>query len=671
MKYRYIQAWILVLFVSCSLGLAQDGDSLDGKRPMEIEDLLALKSLGGIAISPDGGWVAYVVTERDFEENVNNSDLWLVSVHGGAPIRMTYGPKPDDSPQWAPDSSWLAFRSGRGEKPNVWGISPRGGEAWPVTQHETAVGGFRISPDGQSIAFTASEKKSEDQEKQEKERGRPIVWDDHYHDQWTRLWVAPLKDRRSGKARKLPSPGLQVTAAVWSPDSQQIAFGARPSPTLRTYIRGAVYLIDAQAKDDAQPRRVTHMPGGATPVDWSAHHGLIASASGKELGTYNRQLWHIPLPQGEPVSLTAGLDENAGFVAVSSDSLYVEAAKATLRGLYRIPVRQGRAVGDPVALTADRLFYRRFSASKDGALLAFSAESGRQAPEIHVAPSSSMKPRQLTNIHSQVEKFILGEQRVVGWKSRADGEPVEGILTLPVGYREGQRVPLLLIIHGGPSGVSSDSFTPRRGAYPLQVLAGKGYAALQPNYRGSTGYGERFRGLNRGDISGRDWVDIDSGVDELIRQGIADPQRLGVMGWSFGGHHTFWGITQTDRYKAASAGAGANDLISMYSQTDIPQFYHTYLGPKPWEDFELYEERSAYRRVEKVTTPLLIQVGEKDERVPAEQSIQFYVALRSIGKAETQLVVYPGQPHGVRDPRLVRDLLIRNLEWFMRWIPVG
>jgi dipeptidyl aminopeptidase/acylaminoacyl peptidase len=270
-----------------------------------------------------------------------------------------------------------------------------------------------------------------------------------------------------------------------------------------------------------------------------------------------------------------------------------------------------------------------------------------------------------------MEELLLGEQRVVHWRSRADGEPIEGVLTLPVSYREGERVALLLIIHGGPSGVSSNRFSPRRGAYPIQVFAGMGYAVLQPNYRGSTGYGQRFRGLNRGDISGRDWVDIDSGVDAMIDQGIADPDRLGIMGWSFGGHHTYWGITQTDRFKAASAGAGANDLISMYSQTDLPEFYHTYLGPRPWEDFELYEERSAYRNVTKVTTPLLIQVGEKDERVPAEQSIQFYEAVKSIGQVETELVIYPGQPHGIRDPRLVRDLVMRNVEWFTRWIPPG
>jgi dipeptidyl aminopeptidase/acylaminoacyl peptidase len=286
-----------------------------------------------------------------------------------------------------------------------------------------------------------------------------------------------------------------------------------------------------------------------------------------------------------------------------------------------------------------------------------------------VSDASRFAPSRLTTVNPGVADLAFGTQRVVRWKSAADGEEIEGVLTLPVGYREGARVPLLLVIHGGPSGVSSNRFPPIRGAYPIPVFNALGYAVLQPNYRGSTGYGERFRGLNRGDISGRDWIDVSSGVDAMIAAGIADSAKLGVMGWSFGGHHTFWGITQTTRFKPASAGAGANDLISMYSQTDMPEFYHTYLGPRPWEDFELYESRSAYRNVAKVTTPLLIQVGEADRRVPAEQSIQFYEAMKGIGKAPVTLVLYPGQPHGINDPRLSRDLMQRNVEWFSRWVP--
>ncbi len=654
-----------------------EGDT--GPRPMTVEDVLALESVGQVTISPDGRWVAYVVTSRDFEEDRNETDLWVVSTDpdDGPPRRLTYRDGADNAPRWHPEAGWLAFGSDRGEKRQVYGIRPDGGEAWQVTDFETAVGQFRFSPDGSQLAFTSSPEPTEADEELAKTRGRPIVWDSAYTDQWTRLYSAPLENDRMGEATQRSPDSVYVNGFTWGPDSRAIAFGVRPSPVLRTYQLGSVYV---QSESDGPARQVTTMPGGENPVVWRAGVGLIVSGSGHELGTYNGQLWRIPLSDsgeaaGEPVSLTSGLDENAGYVAVTGDELFVQAAHRTGRGLYRIPLEHdGASEGglapssSPEAVTDDARFYSGFSATEDGSLVAFTAENAASPADVYVSTTSDFAPRRLTEMNAHVGDFALGDQRVVAWRSRADGEEIEGVLTLPVGYRDGDQVPLVLVIHGGPSGVSSDRFSATRGAYPIQVYAGLGIATLQPNYRGSTGYGERFRSLNRGDISGRDWIDIDSGVDAMIELGIADPERLAVSGWSFGGHHTYWGITQTDRFAAASAGAGANDLISMYSQTDLPEFYQTYLGPKPWEDFDLYEERSAYRFVENVTTPLLIQVGERDERVPAEQSIQFYEAVRAIGKAPVTLVMYPGQLHGVRAPRLVRDLMSRNVEWLRHWL---
>jgi dipeptidyl aminopeptidase/acylaminoacyl peptidase len=652
----------LIVFGIAGL-LASPASALE-PRVLEVEDVLALASVSNPEISPEGRWVAYVVTRRDFEENINDSDVWVVRTEDGEPVQLTHHKGADNSPRWAPDGTWLAFVSDRGEKTQVYGIRPDGGEAWPVTEWATDVESFRFSPDGARLGFVAKPEKTEDQEAYEKERGRPHVWSDPYADEWSHLWVAPLADGRAQEVERYSPDNLYVSAFVWAPDSQHLAFAGRPSPELRSFRHTSVYVVD-EAGGDARP--VTDMPGGESPVAWTEAHGLIVSGTAQLLGTYNRKLWKVS-PSGEaPVSLTDGLDENAGYVAASEDTLVVEASVRTGRGLVRIDLTSG------VAERADlgSRFQSSFSATRDGSMVAFLAESATEPPNVFVSDVGSPAPKRLTNINTEVDdELVLGEQRVVRWRSRADGEEIEGVLTLPVGYGEGERVPLLLVIHGGPSGVSSDRFSTRRSAYPIQVFAGKGYAVLQPNYRGSTGYGERFRGLNRGDISGKDWIDIDSGVDAMIERGIADAERLGIMGWSFGGHHTYWGITQTDRYQAASAGAGANDLISMYSQTDIPEFYHTYLGPKPWEDFELYQERSAYRNVGEVVTPLLIQVGENDERVPAEQSIQFYEAVRALGKVETELVIYPGQPHGVRDPRLLRDLMLRNVEWFTRLIPV-
>jgi len=659
-----------VLSVILSVALSTGLDAQES-RPITVEDVLALRSLSQISVSPDGQWVAYVVTERDMEEDRQETDVWIVPAAGGPgdARQLTFRPGSDDAPVWHPSGEWLAFSSDREGVRQVYGIRPDGGEAWQVTSHETSVGGFRFAPNGRRLGFVSSPPATEADRELEEVRGRPMVWDSVYTDQWSRLHVAELEEDVAGEGVRWSPDGLHVTSFVWSPDSRAVAFGARSSPVLRTTYYGATYV---QEGAEAEARSVTSMPGGENPVAWDAESGLVVSGTGQLLGTFNRQLWRVPFGADgaapEPVSLTAGLDANANLVHIDGSRLIVSAARRTGATVYRIPLAKGAPAGPPSDLTDGRRYYSGTSMSADGRFLAFTAEDGMTPPDLFITPVDAFRPERLTDLNPQTADLALGEQRVESWRSRAGAEEIEGVLTLPVGYEEGDRVPMVLVIHGGPSGISSDRFNATRGAYPVQVYAGMGFAVLQPNYRGSSGYGERFRGLNRGDISGRDWVDIDSGVDAMVERGIADPARLAVSGWSFGGHHTYWGITQTDRFRAASAGAGANDLISMYSQTDIPEFYHTYLGPKPWEDWDLYEERSAYRHVENVTTPLLIQVGERDERVPAEQSIQFFEAVRAIGKAPTTLVLYPDQPHGVRSPRLQRDLMSRNVEWLKRWV---
>lgn len=669
-----------VLLLAAALVALAGPPGLAGQdRPWTVDDVLGVRSVGAPELSPDGRRIVYAVSHRDMEEDESVSHLRLVPADGSREaIRLTNSPEGERSPAWAPDGSWIAFVSGRDGESQVWGIRPDGGEAWKVTEHPAGVGGFLLSPDGRRIAFTASSEKSDEEKESEELRGRPEVWDSAYASDWTRLWVAELDgERKAGEARLASPDGHQAQGAVWSPDSRRLAWSARPSPALRTYPRADVFVASVPVEGEVGPvRKVSELPGGEGPEEWVDGLGLLVSGSGHELGTYNDQIWLVDVDGGgDPVSLTDAFDYDPSLVAADPDALWLEAYEGTRRRLWQIPLRAGRPTGEPRAVSDDASYYWGFSPSDDRSTWAFVAESNTEPPDVHVVdgvvPGGAFEPRRLTHTNPGAAELAVGEQRVVRWRNRDDGEEIEGVLTLPVGYVEGDVVPLLLVIHGGPAGVSTERFTGRGGAYPIPVFSGMGYAVLQPNYRGSTGYGERFRGLNRGDISGSDWVDVDSGVDFLVAEGIADPDRLGVMGWSFGGHHTYWGITRTDRYRAASAGAGAADLVSMYSQTDIPEFYHTYLGPRPWEDFELYEERSAYRYVERVTTPLLIQVGERDERVPAEQSIQFYVAMKAIGNAPVELVVYPGQPHGVRSPRLQRDLMERNVAWFERWIPAG
>lgn len=640
------------------------------REPATIDRILALRAVSDVELSPDGRWVAYTVSTRDRDANINRSTVWLVATDGGVARQLTRGPRADRSPRWAPDGRWLAFLSDRDSagRSQVFGIEPSGGESWQVTRSARSVTAYRIAPDGGRIAYLAMDTMPTTDKALEKLRGHPLVRDSSYANEWNYVWVATLTDRIASAPRRSSPELLDVTSMEWGPNSRQMAFSAKPGTTLRSSDAAAVYVQDDVG---VEAKQVTTMPGSESVADWSPDLGLLVYGTGQELGTYNRKIFRVPLAGGTPVSLTDQLDEDAVLVRASADMLIVEAAKRTKRGLLRIPLRDGRAAAAPQAISDDREFYTNFSMVRGGDVTAFIAEAGAEAPDVYVSSLARFEPRRLTTTNPELSSIALGEQRVVSWKSAADGELIEGVLNLPIGYTAGTRVPLLLIVHGGPTGVSSDRFPSIRGAYPIAAFNGLGYATLQPNYRGSTGYGERFRGLNRGDISGRDWIDVNSGVDALIAQGIAQPDKLGLMGWSFGGHHTFWGITRTTRFAAASAGAGANDLISMYSQTDMPEFYHTYLGSPPWENFTLYEQRSAYRFVKNVTTPLLIQVGEADRRVPAEQSIQFYEAMKGLGRAPVELVLYPGQPHGISDPRLSHDLMARNVEWFTRWIPVS
>ena len=302
-----------------------------------------------------------------------------------------------------------------------------------------------------------------------------------------------------------------------------------------------------------------------------------------------------------------------------------------------------------------------------GKKTAFILQTPLKPPDVYISGTAKFSPKQLTTTNPQAADFTLGEQEVIRWES-SDGLEIEGILIKPIGYEPGKRYPLLLIIHGGPAGVWSDGYNLRNSRYPTQVFTGQGYAIIMPNPRGSTGYGEKHRRGNWKDLSGKEWDDCNTGVDKVIEMGIGDSDKLGIMGWSYGGHLTFWGIAQTDRYKAGSAGAGANNLISMYSQTDLPGFYSdTYFGFPPWHNYDFYWDRSSLKYVTRVKTPLLIQVGENDARVPKTQSIEYYTALSDL-EVPTQLAIYPRQGHGIREPQLVKDLLQRNVDWFKKWI---
>ena len=296
--------------------------------------------------------------------------------------------------------------------------------------------------------------------------------------------------------------------------------------------------------------------------------------------------------------------------------------------------------------------------------------------EIYVTPTASYRPTRLTRSNPLLDSLSLGQMEPIRWKSK-DGKEIEGILVKPVGFQQGRRYPLLTYVHGGPSGVFTLGFEPQLGSapvpvqagpYPIQVFAGMGYAVFMPNPRGSSGYGKAFRKANFKDWGYGDFQDIMTGIDHLVATGIADGSQLGIMGWSYGGYMTAWTISQTNRFKAASVGAGMPNLFSLHGNTDIPNALSAeYFGATPWKDREVYQRSSAIYFADNIRTPTLIQHGEKDDRVQLSQAWELYRALE-VNDVPREFAVYPRQGHLIIEPKQQKDMLARNLRWFTKWV---
>lgn len=377
---------------------------------------------------------------------------------------------------------------------------------------------------------------------------------------------------------------------------------------------------------------------------------------------------------GRPRTITAEFDNlrtpDADSFAWATDgrALYFVGDERTTRPLFRVPA-QG---GEVEKLTSQDGLHDSLSLSSDGAKLALLRQDPSRPRDVHIVDLKTLDCSRTSVANPQVEGWPLGKVEKLRWKSK-DGVEIEGLLVKPPEFKEGTRYPMLTYVHGGPALQFAQGFSiyppgpVQASRYPVQVLASQGYMIFCPNPRGSAAYGKEFRRKNQRDWGGGDLQDILSGVDHLVEHGMADPERLGLMGWSYGGYMTAYAVTQTNRFKAASMGAGLSNLVSMYGQTDIPEFMEAYFGGPPWDKRELYEQRSAITHISKVKTPVLIQFGEKDERVSPAQGQEFHTALKRLG-VPTDFAMYPRQGHNVIEPKLQRDVLTRNVEWFERWL---
>jgi len=627
---------------------------------------LKLKAVGAPQVSPDGKRVVYIVNEAVMTADKSEfvSQIWLANIATKQNTQLTFGEKSSTNPKWSPDGNWIAFTSNRKDNRNqLYLLSMNGGEAEPLTDGKSGVANFQWSPDGRSIAFTMSDPKTEDEEKNDKGKN-DFRWVDE-NQKLARLYVLAIQKDANGKRepRKLTTANYQVDDFDWSNDGSRIAFSHVKSPLANDWPSSDVDIVEVASGNVSV---LANSPAAESSPLYS-HDGKSIAI----IATDNPPTWPgagfiqiYPASGGQPKTLATSFDAGPDVVGWSSDNkkIYFSEAKGTGTQIYVVDVAANRIEEiktTPAVIGA-------LSLNNSGNTVAFVRQTSDTPGDVFVASLPDFNPVQITTVNAGTKLPPIGRTEVITWKSK-DGTPIEGLLTYPVGYQAGQRVPLILNVHGGPAGVFQQTFLGGRGAYPLATFAAHGYAILRANPRGSSGYGKEFRHANRKDWGYGDYQDLMTGVDRVIEMGVADPERLGVMGWSYGGFMTSWIVTQTSRFKAASAGAPVTNLMSFNGTADIPAFVPDYFGGQFWEVMDDYQKHSPMFNVKNVTTPTMIQHGEADVRVPISQGYEFYNALKVKG-VPTRMLVLPRQPHGPNEPKMQLAAMKANVEWFEKYI---
>ncbi len=630
-----------------------------------IDDLLKLQTVAGVQISPDGKWVAFGVVSADFDQDAFVTQIWVApSDGGGKPYQLTRGAKSATGVRWTPDSRWLGFISSRvGDKAQVFAIRPDGGEAVQLTKAEAGVEAFEWSHDGTQLAFTASAPDTEDQKARKAQLGD--YTDVHRDYAFVQLWTAPVAD-----AMQAPAAGTMRTHGsdrsvddfAWSPDGTRIAFQATRTPDLIDGGTSDIYVLTL--KDDAV-RPIVSQPGPDTDPLWSPDGTRIAfqSAMGRaDFFHANGRIAVVSADGGAVRSMTDTFDEDPGLLAWAGDAIYFQSLQKTTSHLFAIDAATGkiRRVSQP-----DGLIGGAFTVSADGARTGFSAASPTSLGEVFVADTRAFTPTKLTAMSSQLSALIVGTREVVSWKSK-DGTTIEGVLIKPRDFSPSTKYPLLVVTHGGPTGIDRPTLLENR-YYPVDAWVGRGALVLKVNYRGSAGYGQAFRQLNVRNLGVGDAWDVVSGVENLVEKGWVDPKRVGCMGWSQGGYISAFLTTSTTTCAAVSVGAGISDWSTYYYNTDITPFTRQYLGGTPVDDPAIYAKTSPMTYIAKAATPTLIQHGENDRRVPIANGFELRQGLEDRG-VPVEMVVYKGYGHGITKPKSQRAVMRHNFEWFNHYL---
>jgi dipeptidyl aminopeptidase/acylaminoacyl peptidase len=632
----------------------------DGKRLFSTMDTLRIRGVSSPRISPDGARVAYAVSEVQMPKDKDwksVTQLWVSAAAGPASSarQMTRGESSVGNISWSPDGKSLGFTSARekeGEQ-QVWMLWADGGEAWQVTHHKGGVRGFQFSPDGKKLLLLAGDQPSKEEEDRKKEKNDAIVIDRDL--KMSHLWIC---DSDGGNEKRLTEGSFTVSDPHWSPDGARVTYTTNPTPKADDADRTDVWVLTLEG---GAKRKLLSTPGTSHTARWSPDGKWIAYLGTPNAGRVQQShLYVVPADGGAPRELTASfeLDAETPVWAPDGKSIYFstitrQASEAFVADVAAATVRQLTQLGGTITLS---------EISADGNTAVGTISDAKHPADVFRADRGFRSVDRITDQNHWLNDYALGAVEVMKWKSK-DGMEIEGVLTKPVDYDPSRKYPLLLNPHGGPTGASFANFNGTS-----QSFAANGYLVLQPNFRGSVGRGEKFANANRNDWGGGDYQDCMTGVQTIVDKGLADPQRLGAFGWSYGGYLTFWILTQTDIFRAVSPGAGISDLYAMYSQNDIQAYLRWFYNDQsPWDNFQGYWDHSPMKYIGRVKTPTLILHGQVDTRVPIDQAKEFYQALSERG-VPVEFVVFPRENHGFTEPRHLRDRLQRYLQFFGKYL---
>lgn len=653
-------AFALALTTAGPCALAATAQQLSTPRdPRQFDRWIELKKPGGsVVISPDGRRVAYTLTEVDWERNVSENQVWLVSATGGDARRLTASGF-NGAVKWSPDGRMLAFNSNRGGSNQVYAIPmPGGGDPIRLTNIAGGVSAFEWSPDGTALAVLADGPPSDAARKRRETYGGDFIILDSAETN-NHLWMVPLPPRPGATA----PPPVELTQGdsltfedfAWSPDGRRIAIDAWPSRGSASG-REDIYVLDVATRGI---RKIVDRPGTDDSPMWSPDGKFVAFRTDNAAGT--RRIGIVAANGGPVRIISESFDENPLLVHWNSDGLYFRAVQRTATSLFRV---------DPTTRVIERLSdptWIIFGASFDrsGKTLAIGASRPNTFPEIHLTSLRPFAPRALTNLGDQTKGLPVARREVVTWRSK-DGTNIEGVLLEPANFDSTKKYPLLVVIHGGPAltDFPDQSFV---WSYPVEEFVALGAVVLKPNYRGSAGYGGAFRKLNTRNLGIGDTWDIVSGVDYLVRRGFVDSTRVGAMGWSQGGYIAAFASLTTNKFRAVAVGAGVPDWTLYYGYGQAGSWVRAVLEATPWSDPAIYQKASPLSYVKGAHTPTLILHGENDRLAPTAGAYELYAALRD-QNVPAKMVVFRGQGHGIGPPKLIRALHEQSYAWFKQWI---